>query len=86
MSLLNYFQKLPPDTPNVASAFSGLTSQETEDVSKELKKMQNKEKKRNKYCMWKPQQWLEIGKHAAKKWKCKHTSISVFNISAFGCV
>ena len=66
MSLLNYFQKLPPDTPNVASAFSGLTSQETEDVSKDLKKMQDKEKKRNKYCMWKPQQWLEIGKHAAK--------------------
>ena len=27
--------------------------------------MQDKEKKRM-HCMWKPQQWLEIGKHAAK--------------------
>ena len=44
MSLLNYFQKLPPDTPNVASASSGLTSQETEQVCKELKKMQDKGK------------------------------------------
>ena len=45
MSLLNYFQKLPPDTPTVASASSGLTSRETEDVSKELKKMQDKGEK-----------------------------------------
>ena len=66
MSLLNYFQKLPPDTPNVASASSGLTSQETEEVSKELKKIQDKGKKRKKYCVWTPQQRLEIGKHAAK--------------------
>ena len=44
MSLLNYFQKLPPDTPNVASASSGLTSRETE-VSEELKKMQDKGEK-----------------------------------------
>ena len=66
MSLLNYFQKLPPDTPNVASASSGLTSRETEEVSKELKKMQDKGKKRKKYCVWTPQQRLEIGEHAAK--------------------
>ena len=65
MSLLNYFQKLPPDTPNVASASSGLTSRETE-VSKELKKMQDKGKKRKKHCLWTPQQRLEIGEHAAK--------------------
>ena len=45
MLLLKYFQKLPPDTPNVASASSGLTSRETEEVSKELKKMQEKGKK-----------------------------------------
>ena len=57
----NYFQKLPPDTPNVASASSGLTSRETEEVSKELKK-----EKRKKYCVWTPQQRLEIDEHAAK--------------------
>ena len=45
MSLLDYFQRLPPDTPKVASASSGLTSRKTEEVSKELKKMQNKGKK-----------------------------------------
>ena len=28
--------------------------------------MQDKRKKRKKYCLWTPQQWLEIGKHAAK--------------------
>ena len=66
MSLLNYFQKLPPDTPNVASASSGLTSRETEEVSKELKKMQDKGKKRKRYCVWTPQQRLAIGEHAAK--------------------
>ena len=66
MSLLNYFQMLPSDTPNSASASSGLTSPETEEVSKELKKMQEKRKKRKKYCVWTPQQRLEIGKHAAK--------------------
>ena len=43
--MLNYFQKLSPDTPKVASASSGLTSRETEEVSKELKKMQDKGKK-----------------------------------------
>ena len=42
MSLLNYFHKVPPDTPNVASASSRLTSRETEEVSKELKKMLGK--------------------------------------------
>ena len=66
MSLLNYFQMLPPDTPNSASASSGLTSPETEEVSKELKKMQEKRKKRKKYCVWTPQQRLEIDEHAAK--------------------
>ena len=60
MSLLNYFQKLPPDTPNVASASSGLTSRETEEVSKELKKMQDKGEKKEKFCVWTPQQRLEI--------------------------
>ena len=60
MSLLNYFQKLPPDTPKVASASSGLTSRETEEVSKELKKMQDKGEKKEKFCVWTPQQRLEI--------------------------
>ena len=35
-------------TPNVASASSGLTSREIQEVSKELKKMQDKEKKKEK--------------------------------------
>ena len=83
MLLLNYFQKLLPDTPNVVSAFSRWTIQETEDVFKELKKMQDKGKKKKKYCMWTPQQWLEIGEQAAKKLKCQHTSIPVFKVSAF---
>ena len=64
MLLLNYFQKLPPDTPNVVSASSGLMSRETEESSKELKKMQGE--KRKKYCVRTPQQQLEIGEHAAK--------------------
>ena len=51
MSLLNYFQKLLPHTPNVASASSGLTSQETQEVSEELKKTQDKGEKRKKYCV-----------------------------------
>ena len=66
MSLLNYFQKLLPDTPNVASVSSELTSRETEEVSKELKKMQDKWEKRKKYCVWIPQQRLKIGEHAEK--------------------
>ena len=66
MSLLNHFQNLPPGTPNVASASSGLTSRQTKEVSKELKKMQDKGKKRKKYCLWTPQQRLEIDEHAAK--------------------
>ena len=64
--MLNYFQKLPPDTLNVESASSGLTSRETEEVSKELKKVQGKGKKRKNYCVWTTQQRLEIGEHAAK--------------------
>ena len=35
-------------TPNVASASFGLTSREIQEVSKELKKMQDKEKKKEK--------------------------------------
>ena len=66
MSLLNYFQKLPPNTPNVASASSGLTSRETEEVSKELKKMQDKEKKKEKVLRVDTTTALEIGEHAAK--------------------
>ena len=60
----NYFQKLPSDTPNVVSASSGWMSRETEESSKELKKMQGE--KRKKYCMQTPKQQLAIGKHAAK--------------------
>ena len=66
MSLLNYFQKLPPDTPNVASASSGLTSRETEEVSKELKRCKIQGKKGKKYCVLTSKQRLEIGEHAAK--------------------
>ena len=63
MSLLNYFQKLPPDTS--ASACSGLTSGETEKVSKELKKMQDKGKK-EKVLHVDTTTTARIGKHAAK--------------------
>ena len=70
MSLLNYFQKLLPDTPNVASVSSELTSRETEEVSKELKKMQDKRKKRKKCCVWTPKQRLEIGEHASLPGHC----------------
>ena len=45
--------------------------------------MQDKGKKKKKYCLWTPQQWLEIGEQAAKKLKCQHTSIPVFKVSAF---
>ena len=67
MSLLNYFQKLPRDIANVPLVSSELTSRETEEVSKELKKVQDKGKKRKKYSIWIPQQRLEIGEHATKK-------------------
>ena len=40
------FEKPPTDSRNIASASSGLTSRETAEVSKELKKMQDKGKKR----------------------------------------
>lgn len=46
MSLLNYFQKLPTDAARVITSVSSeLTGQETEEVSKELKKVQDKGKK-----------------------------------------
>ena len=77
MLLLKYFQKLPPDTPNVASASSGLTSRETEQVSKELKKMQGKGKKRKK-CM--DTTTTRNCQTCCKKWKCQHTSIPVFKL------
>ena len=51
---------------NAASASSAMKSRETEEVSKDLKKMQDKGKKGKKYCMWTPQQRLEIGERAAK--------------------
>ena len=41
-------------------------NRETDEVCKELKKMQDKGKNRKKYCVWTPQQQLEIGEHAAK--------------------
>lgn len=67
MSLLNYFQKLPTDAARVITSVSSeLTGQETEEVSKELKKVQDKGRKKKKYCVWTPQQRLEIGEHAAK--------------------
>ena len=83
MSFRRYCQKLPPDTPNVASVSSGLMSQETEEISKELKKMHEKGKETKKYCLWTLHQQLEISKHAAKKWICQHTLIPVFKISVF---
>ena len=45
---------------------SGLVPYKTEEVSKELKKMQDKGEKRKKYCVWTPQQRLEIGEHTEK--------------------
>ena len=48
MSLLNYFQKLPRDAADIPSVSSELTGRETEKVSKELKKVQDKGQKRKK--------------------------------------
>ena len=45
---LNYIHKLPRDTANIPSVPSELTGRETEEVSKELKKVQGKGKKRKK--------------------------------------
>lgn len=50
----------------VQSISSGLTDRETEEVSEGLQKVQEKGKKRKKYCVWTPQQRLEVGERAAK--------------------
>ena len=81
MLLLNYFQKLPPDTPNIVSASSGLTSRETEEVSKELKKIQDKGKKKEKVLHVDTTTTARNWRTCYKKWKCQHTSIKQFKVS-----
>ena len=73
--MLNHFEKLPPDTPNAASASSGTKSRETEEVSKELKKMQDKGKKRGKVLHVDTTTTARNWRTCCKKWKCQHTSI-----------